>query len=76
MKLKKRIGTVIVNAPVGSGKSVLLGIIRDALKEKYGSGVLVIEDRPLQEPLTNKNKDWEHEMLKDTVWILTETNEL
>jgi hypothetical protein len=66
---KRQIGHVVVIAPPSSGKSDLLGTLRDLLEEL---GVTVVEERPQQEPLGSKFKDWEVEMLKSTVWVLHE----
>lgn len=74
MNTKKNLGTIVVSAPTSTGKSVILAKIRDMLKKEYGGGIVLVEDRPMQEPLTSEHKDWEHEMVKDTVWVLTETN--
>lgn len=72
--MKKRLGTITVTAPTGSGKSVVLAKIKKMLKEEYGQGILLVEDRPMQEPLQTQFKDWEHEMVKETVWVLEETS--
>jgi hypothetical protein len=44
------------------------------LKKEYGHLIVIAEDRPLQEPLQTEFKEWEHEMVKETVWLLTENN--
>jgi hypothetical protein len=64
---KLQVGHVFVIAPPSSGKSVLLGKLRGLFE---GLGATVIEERPQQEPLGSKFKDWEIEMLKSTVWVL------
>jgi hypothetical protein len=66
---KRQIGHVVVIAPPSSGKSILLGKLRGLLEEL---GATVIEERPQQEPLGTKFKDWELEMLKSTVRVLRE----
>lgn len=66
---------IIISGPTQCGKSIASAAIRDALKERFGAEVVIIDKDAQGIEQNAEAEGWERRMAGSTVWVVSEANE-